>query len=39
MIKQFAAYLTNAETNDEYMIVANTPEEAEAFSRLLKNYS
>ena len=30
MIKQFAAYLTNAETNDEYMIVANTPEEAEA---------
>lgn len=29
MVNQFAAFLTNADTNDEYMIVANTPEEAE----------
>jgi hypothetical protein len=30
MFNQFAAFLTNTDTNDEYMIVANTPKEAEA---------
>lgn len=30
MVNQFAAHLTNTDTNDEYMIAANTPEEAEA---------
>ena len=34
MIKQFAAYLTNTDTSDEYMIAANTAEEAEALGTM-----